>query len=246
MTAYIFLLRLQVLLMVIKDCLGLYTWCGVNNKQTRLSFVLSLRILLLIPSSLLAVLLLPLSWGVVLRSLASKRRLTCGSLLSISCLIDYRRRLLDACNLNWPKEGQFCASWWTQLCEGTVDRGLTGDRGRRSRRGTATHQCAVALRLELIRARIMFCVAMPLQVNFALERLIADATGERLEASVLSHVRDQIWWLTEAFAAYCALVRLFPCNRRANGNIGLDSNRFCHTHTLIRDEHFYACTSRPS
>lgn len=51
-------------------------------------------------------------------------------------------------------------------------------------------------------------LAVPPQVDLALERLLAQAARERLEARVLSHVGDEVRGLAEGFAAHHAFVRL--------------------------------------
>ena len=54
----------------------------------------------------------------------------------------------------------------------------------------------------------MLAVAMPPQVHFALEGLVAESAGERFVARVLAHVGDEIGRLAKGFAAHDALVRL--------------------------------------
>lgn len=50
-------------------------------------------------------------------------------------------------------------------------------------------------------------LAVPPEVDLALERLLAQAARERLEARVLSHVGDEVRGLAEGFAAHDTLVR---------------------------------------
>lgn len=59
--------------------------------------------------------------------------------------------------------------------------------------------------------RRVLAVAVPPQVDLALERLVAQAASERLVAGVLAHVGDEIGRLAERFAAHNALVRLLSC-----------------------------------
>ena len=58
----------------------------------------------------------------------------------------------------------------------------------------------------------VLAVAVPPQIDLALEGLVTESAGERLVAGVLAHVGDQIGRLAEGFAAHDALVRLFTCN----------------------------------
>lgn len=53
----------------------------------------------------------------------------------------------------------------------------------------------------------MLRVAVSLQIDFALECLVANATREGLETRVLPHVGDEIRGLTEALPTNSALVR---------------------------------------
>lgn len=57
----------------------------------------------------------------------------------------------------------------------------------------------------------VLAVAVPPQVDLALEGLVAESAGKRLVAGVLAHVGDQIGRLAEGFAAHDALVRLLTC-----------------------------------
>lgn len=59
----------------------------------------------------------------------------------------------------------------------------------------------------------MLGLSMPSQVDLPLESSAAKLAGERLEARVLSRMRDQVTALRERLAAYLALVRLLTCNR---------------------------------
>lgn len=58
----------------------------------------------------------------------------------------------------------------------------------------------------------VLAVAVPPQVDLALEGLVAQTASERLVSSVLAHVGDQIGRLAEGFTAHDAFVRLFTCN----------------------------------
>lgn len=60
----------------------------------------------------------------------------------------------------------------------------------------------------------MLSVAMPTQVDFPLERLLAVATLEWLVAGVFAHVRYQIGALAERLQTDDTLVRLLTCNIR--------------------------------
>jgi len=51
-------------------------------------------------------------------------------------------------------------------------------------------------------------LSVPPEVDLALERLLAQAARERLEARVLSHVGDEVRGLAEGFAAHDTFVRL--------------------------------------
>lgn len=57
----------------------------------------------------------------------------------------------------------------------------------------------------------MLAVAVPAQIDFALERLVAEAALERFVAGMLSHVRNQVGALAEGFVANDARVRFFAC-----------------------------------
>lgn len=61
-------------------------------------------------------------------------------------------------------------------------------------------------------------LAMPPQVDLPLECPAAKFTGERLEASVLPRVGDQVAALRERLAAHLTLVRLFACNKTKKRN----------------------------
>ncbi len=71
----------------------------------------------------------------------------------------------------------------------------------------------------------VLAVAVPPQVDLALEGLVTESAGERLVAGVLAHVGDQIGRLAEGFTAHDALVRLLTCN------ITIDTT---HTKTLVQ------------
>lgn len=55
---------------------------------------------------------------------------------------------------------------------------------------------------------------VPAQVDFALERLVAQFAGERFVAGVFARVGDQVGALAESFPAYLALVGLLTCITR--------------------------------
>jgi len=59
----------------------------------------------------------------------------------------------------------------------------------------------------------VLAVAVPPQVDLALEGLVTESAGERLVAGVLAHVGDQIGRLAEGFAAHDALVWLLTCKQ---------------------------------
>jgi len=56
-------------------------------------------------------------------------------------------------------------------------------------------------------------VAVPTQIDFALERFVTETTGERFVAGVFPHVRDEVRRLTECLLAYYAFVGLLTCNK---------------------------------
>lgn len=62
----------------------------------------------------------------------------------------------------------------------------------------------------------VLAVAVPPQVDLALEGLVAKSAGERFVTGVLTHVGDQIGRLAEGFAAHDALVRLLTCNSQTD------------------------------
>lgn len=55
----------------------------------------------------------------------------------------------------------------------------------------------------------MLALTVTTQIHLPLERLFAEAAGERLVSRVLSHVRDQVRTLAERFLADDAFVGLF-------------------------------------
>lgn len=57
-------------------------------------------------------------------------------------------------------------------------------------------------------------LAVPPQVDLALESSAAELAGERLEARVFPRVRDQVAALRERFAAYLTFMRFLACNRK--------------------------------
>ena len=59
----------------------------------------------------------------------------------------------------------------------------------------------------------MLRVAVPTQIDFALERFVTETTGERFVAGVFPHVRDEVRRLTECLLAYYAFVGLLTCNK---------------------------------
>lgn len=72
--------------------------------------------------------------------------------------------------------------------------------------------------LLLSRRAGVLTLSVSSQVDFPLERFLAEAARERLVARVLPHVRDQIRRLAERFLAHYALVRLLTCNTIINNN----------------------------
>jgi len=56
-------------------------------------------------------------------------------------------------------------------------------------------------------------VAVPTQIDFALECFVTETTGERLVAGVFPHVSDEVRRLTECLLAYYAFVGLLTWNR---------------------------------
>ena len=61
----------------------------------------------------------------------------------------------------------------------------------------------------------MLRFGMASEIHFALERASTILTAERLMASMLPKVRNQIWWLTEGFTTHCAFMRLFSCKDKS-------------------------------
>lgn len=57
----------------------------------------------------------------------------------------------------------------------------------------------------------MLALPVSAQIDLPLERLVAQATRERLVAGVLAQVRDQVGRLAERLAAHHALVRFLAC-----------------------------------
>lgn len=57
-------------------------------------------------------------------------------------------------------------------------------------------------------------LSVAFEVHLALERLLAEATGEGLVPGVLPHVGDEVGRLTERLAAHHAFVGLLSCGKK--------------------------------
>lgn len=65
----------------------------------------------------------------------------------------------------------------------------------------------------------MAALAMPPQIHFALEGLIAETAAEGLVSRVLPHVRDQVGALAEGLQTHRALVRLLAWKTESRKSI---------------------------